>query len=336
LCGSGGEGELYSLQPTWKLIPGTCFKSLAFAVARDCGLPPSVLAAAESDYHAILQGGSSMSAAYEKIVEIARGSRAGMDSGSGSSSSSSYGTAVGSVDHDATSGSWVGARQQQQMLVRQTAEVAEGQDWECDRSDGGESEGAEGEADEKRYDFPAIVSTRSSRVAGLLQQADSSSSKGLDKVKLDDARASVQLLFEQMQPSLLSAAPAEVAPAAETAVAEQTDAAGRRRRRRKQTGQDPLQDVQVQASQQPAAAEGALGNGGPQYAVVHELLPGMQPPPAHEGESVLYMLLDESSWWYGGETQVRAPGQQDQQQWCQGAGEGACAQLRHPRETSCA
>lgn len=44
----------------------------------------------------------------------------------------------------------------------------------------------------------------------------------------------------------------------------------------------------------------------PEYGVVvHELVPGMVPPPSHDGESVVYILQDPQGWWYAGETQVR-------------------------------
>jgi hypothetical protein len=40
--------------------------------------------------------------------------------------------------------------------------------------------------------------------------------------------------------------------------------------------------------------------------VLHELLGTAQPPPAHSGCPVVYVLLFDDGWWYVGETQVRA------------------------------
>jgi hypothetical protein len=47
--------HLYQLKPTWRLLPGHCFESLAFSVARDCGLPQGVLRASEDYYSMIMQ-----------------------------------------------------------------------------------------------------------------------------------------------------------------------------------------------------------------------------------------------------------------------------------------
>jgi hypothetical protein len=51
----GSSSHLYRLKPTWRLLPGHCFETLAFPVARDCGLPEDVLRASEAFYHKIMQ-----------------------------------------------------------------------------------------------------------------------------------------------------------------------------------------------------------------------------------------------------------------------------------------
>jgi hypothetical protein len=90
---------------------------------------------------------------------------------------------------------------------------------------------------------------------------------------------------------------------------------GRRRRKRvtsteskkeRQQQPQPLQPQKqpTQPQQQDMAAAGGA-EGGVGYGVVHEAVPGSVPPPAHEGQSILYMVLDERGYWYGGETQVR-------------------------------
>jgi hypothetical protein len=170
-----------------------------------------------------------------------------------------------------------------------------------------------------------LPSGHRSRLAQVLQ----GSSAAPQAVDLSEARSAVQQLFEQLRPQLLAPSPFSVfsgnqaaaqaqtaAPAAAAAAADTSAAAGGRRRRRKASVPDSQQPADQQAAAAAAdtpaadtaaaAAEAAAAGMAPQqYGVVHELLPNKQPPPAHEGVPVLYMLLSGGRWWYGGETQVR-------------------------------
>jgi hypothetical protein len=61
----------------------------------------------------------------------------------------------------------------------------------------------------------------------------------------------------------------------------------------------------------PRGAEGSVG-----YGVVHDAVPGSVPPPAHEGQSIVYMVLVKQGYWYGGGgTQVSRRVNQSGNQW---------------------
>ena len=306
---SDPSSYLYSLRPTWRLLPGTCFESLAFAVARDCGVPETTLAAAAADYFAILKGGSKRPG-YNSIVRVANSSGAGQQSsrssGTGSSSFSSI------VDENV--GSSLDSNVEGSEPPAGPPPAA-----------GGDDVGQEGTGGSQQG-FP---SSRRAWLAQLLEGGASSAAEAA-AARTAAGRVTAHKLFEQLKAAVLlppaaKDAAGQEAPAGDPAAADAAapDAAadadatakqgiGRRRRKRvtsseskkEQLQPPPQQPPQPQPQQQDmAAARGAEGGVG--YGVVHEAVPGSVPPPAHEGQSIVYMVLDEQGFWYGGETQVR-------------------------------
>jgi hypothetical protein len=301
---------LYSLRPTWRLLPGTCFESLAFAVARDCGVPEATLAAAAADYFAIIESGSEHPG-YDAITHVARSSRAGQQSPRSSSSAggSRRASSIG-VGESVCSCSGSSLESRQVLEGSQAAAVA----LAATAGDAVQEEGAAG----SQQSSPSI---RQARLAQWPQGGDSSAAEKA-AARQAAGRVSAHKLFDQLLAQLPAAVPAAAA-VKDTATQQVTAAAaaaakqGMGRRRRKavssrvageETHQQPTQPPQQQQPPQPqlqdmSAAAGA--DGGVGYGVVHEAVPGSVPPPAHEGRSVVYMVLDEQGFWYGGETQVR-------------------------------
>lgn len=157
----------------------------------------------------------------------------------------------------------------------------------------------------------------------LQQQADSGSASQCSPAALPAAREQAHALFAEYMHMLVpsaavpvareaGASEADVATTATTAAADAVPDPSRRRRRRSNGKQQAQQQQQLMLTcsqdedeQSAAPSSAGVAVGRLQLGRVHELSANRQPPPAHEGQPVVYVLLNNQGWWYVGESQVR-------------------------------
>lgn len=119
-AGDESSSQLYALQATWKLLPGSCFDSLAFRVAKECGLPQEVLQVSQAAYDRILDdgyisnssiaGSVGMARAYENVLQLVRSTRADRRHQGASSSSNSSSRESSSSSQESSSSSGESSR----------------------------------------------------------------------------------------------------------------------------------------------------------------------------------------------------------------------------------
>jgi len=320
-CAGGEYAYMPRLRPTWRLLPGTCFDSMAFAVARKYGLPASVLATALDEYEWALTTSRGVPAndATEQEVREGKTHTATITTANSAADSSSSSSVAISSDSDLLDGSSSEAKQEAQSDVTAGALEAAAGDVDAAAQQG---------SDVQQLDSRLVGGSRHEELLRRLQAEDSSSSSSSTAAdaqpsaeSLQVSRQKAQELFAQFTSALTGGAAAAAPPAAQqthttaAAAAEsaakaaepEVPAAPRSRKQLKAAKAAAAAEQQqegVGSLQEQAAYGSPVSQKGIEYGRVHELSPGQQPPPAHEGESIVYALRGEQGWWYLGETQV--------------------------------